>query len=51
MSNIKDKAKAKIDDAASAVQKTSDKVVDKAKDATHQAGKAVEKGGKRMQDA
>jgi hypothetical protein len=50
MSNIKDKARAKIDDAANAVKKASDKVVDKTKDATHQAGKAVERGGKRMQD-
>ena len=38
------------DEAASAVKKASDKVVDKSKDLTHQAGKAVEKGGKRMQD-
>jgi hypothetical protein len=50
MSNMKDKAKAKVDEAASAVKKASDKVVDKSKDLTHQAGKAVEKGGKRMQD-
>ncbi len=50
MNNMKDKAKAKMDEAASAVKKTSAKVVDKTKDLTHQAGKAVEKGGKRMQD-
>jgi hypothetical protein len=50
MNNMKDKAKAKVDEAANAVKKASDKVVDKSKDLTHQAGKTVEKGGKRMQD-
>ena len=39
-----------MDAAAKAVKKTSDKVVDKSKDLTHQAGKAVAKGGQRMQD-
>jgi hypothetical protein len=50
MNNLKDKAKDKVDAAAKAVKKTSEKVVDKSKDLTHQAGKAIEKGGKRMQD-
>ena len=50
MNNMKDKAKAKVDEAANAVKKASDKVVDKSKDLTQQAGKTVEKGGKRMQD-
>ena len=50
MSNLKEKAKNKVDEAAKAVKKTSDKVVDKSKDLTHQAGKTVEKGGKRMQE-
>ena len=50
MSNVKDKAKDKIDVAAKSVKKTSDKVMDKSRDLAHQAGKAVEKGGKRLQD-
>jgi ElaB/YqjD/DUF883 family membrane-anchored ribosome-binding protein len=50
MNNLKDKAKDEMDAAAKAVKKTSDKVVDKSKDLTHQAGKAVAKGGQRMQD-
>ena len=50
MNNMKDQAKAKMDEAASAIKKTSAKVADKTKDLTHQAGKAIEKGGKRMQD-
>jgi hypothetical protein len=50
MSNFKDAAKEKIDDAANAAKKTTEKVVDKTKDATHKAGEAVEKGGKRLKD-
>lgn len=50
MSNLKDKAKDKIDDAADAVKKATDKVVDKSKDLAHEAGKTMEKGGKRMQE-
>ena len=50
MSNLKDKAKDKVDAAAKAVKKASDKAIDKSKDLTHQAGKAVEKGGKRLQE-
>jgi hypothetical protein len=50
MSDLKDKAKAKMDEAASAVKKASAKVADRTKDLTHQAGQAVEKGGKRVQD-
>lgn len=50
MSNLKDKAKDKIDVAAKAAKKTSDKVMEKSRDLAHQAGKAVEKGGKRLQD-
>jgi len=50
MSNLKDEAKDKIDHAADAAKKTTEKVVDKAKDLTHKAGESVEKGGKRLQD-
>lgn len=49
MSNLKDKAKDKVDAAAEALKKTSDNVIDKSKDLAHDAGKAVEQGGKRMQ--
>jgi ElaB/YqjD/DUF883 family membrane-anchored ribosome-binding protein len=50
MSNLKDKAADKVDAAPKAIKKTSDKAADKSKDFAHQAGKAVEKGGKRLQD-
>jgi len=49
VNNLKDKAKAKMNEATKAMKKTSDKVVDKSKEMAHQAGKAVEKGGKRLQ--
>jgi hypothetical protein len=51
MSNVKDKLKNKIDDAAEASKKAVDKVVDKSKDAAHKAGEQLERGGKRLQDA
>ena len=38
MSDMKDKAKQKIDDAADGAKKTADKVVDKSKDVAHSAG-------------
>jgi hypothetical protein len=50
MSNLKDKTK-KIDDAADAAKKAADQVIDKSKDAAHSAGKKMEEGGKRLQDA
>lgn len=50
MSTLKDKAKEKVDVAAKLVKKAGDKAIDKSKDFTHQAGKAVEKGGKRLQE-
>ena len=50
MSNLKDKAKDKVDEATKVVKRASDKLVDKTKDLAHQAGKAVEKGGKRLQN-
>lgn len=51
MSNLKDKAKEKIDQAASAVKNTTDKVVDKSKDVAHSAGKKIEQKGKALKDA
>jgi hypothetical protein len=51
MSDMKDKAKQKIDDAADGAKKAADKVVDKSKDVAHSAGKKMEEGGKRLQDA
>jgi hypothetical protein len=51
MSKLKDKAKQKIGDVAGAAKKAADIVVDKSKDVAHSAGKKIEKGGKRLQDA
>ena len=51
MSNLKDKAKEKIDDAATAAKQASAIAVDKAREAAHQAGKKMEEGGKRLQNA
>jgi hypothetical protein len=51
MSDIKDKAKQKIDHAADGAKKVVEKVVDKSKDAAHSTGKKMEEGGKRLQDA
>ena len=51
MSNLKDKTKKKIDDAADAAKKAADQVIDKSKDVAHSLGKTMEKGGKRLQGA
>jgi hypothetical protein len=51
MSDVKDKLKNKIDDAADAGKKVVEKVVDKSKDAAHKAGEQLERGGKRLQNA
>ena len=51
MSNLKDKAKEKIDQAANAVKNTTDKVVNKSKDVAHAAGKKIEQKGKELKDA
>jgi hypothetical protein len=50
MSDLKDKTKEKIDDAADAAKKVAGKVVDKSKDVAHTTGKKLEEGGKRLQD-
>ena len=47
MSDLKDKAKKRID----AAKKATDQIVDKAKDVAHTAGKKLEEGGKRLQGA
>lgn len=51
MSDMKDKAKQKIDDAADGAKKAADRVVDKSKDVAHSAGKKMEEGRKQLQDA
>ena len=51
MSDLKDKAKEKIDVAAEAAKKATEIVIDKSKDAAHSAGQKLEEGGKRLQDA
>lgn len=49
MSSAKDKAKSKFDDATNAAKKAGHRAVEKSKELTHDAGKAMEKGGKRLQ--
>ena len=51
MSDMKDKAKHKIDDAADAAKQAADRVVDKSKDLAHSAGKKMKEEGSRLQDA
>jgi hypothetical protein len=51
MSDIKVKAKEKIEDAAEAARKVVDQLVAASKDAAHAAGKTIEKGGKRLRNA
>jgi F0F1-type ATP synthase membrane subunit b/b' len=50
MSDLKDKAKEKIDDAARAAKKVTDHATDTAKDLAHKAGKKMEEGAKRLKD-
>jgi len=50
VSDLKDKAKEKIDDAAEAAKKAAGKVVDISKDVAHSAGKKMEKGGKLLRN-
>ena len=51
MSDLKDKAKKRIDDGADAAKKATEQVIEKAKDVAHTAGNKMEEGGKRLQDA
>jgi hypothetical protein len=48
MSDLKDKAKNKINDAADVAKKAADKVADKTKDLAHSAGKKLEEGAKKL---
>jgi gas vesicle protein len=51
MSDLKDKAKDKVADAADAVGNAAEQVIDKSKDVACVVGKKIEKGGQRLQDA
>jgi len=50
MGDLKDKAKEKIDDAAAAAKKATDKMSGRAKGLAHSAGKKMEQGAKRLKD-
>jgi hypothetical protein len=50
MSDLKDKAKEKIGDAADAAKRATSNVIDKGKDLAHAAGKKMEDGGKKLRD-
>ena len=51
MSDVKKDLKNKVDDGSTAAKEVLDKVIEKSKDAAHEAGKMIERGGKRLQDA
>ncbi len=51
MSDLKDKAKDKINAASDAAKKATDKAAEKAKDLTHAAGKKMVEGGKKLKQA
>jgi hypothetical protein len=51
MSDLKNKVKETIDDAARAAKKATDHVSEKAKDAAYQTGKKVEQVGEKIKDA
>ena len=51
MSDLKNKAKEKIDVIAAAAKQASAKVVDATKDVAHSTGKNMVKQGKRLQNA
>ena len=51
MSDLKSKAKEKINEAANGLKKATDQVIGKSKDVAHSAGKKIEKGGRRLRDA
>jgi hypothetical protein len=50
MTDLKSKAKEKIDDAADAAKKTAANAIDKSKDLVHAAGKKIEKGGRTLKN-
>lgn len=51
MSDLKDKAKDKIANAADAARSTAEQVIDGSKDVAHVVGVKIEEGGRRLQDA
>jgi gas vesicle protein len=51
VTDLKDKAKEKIDGAADATKKAADQVIDKSRDVAHNMGKKMEEAGKRLQNA
>jgi vacuolar-type H+-ATPase subunit H len=51
MSDLRDKTKEKIDDAARAAKKVTDQTTDTAKDLAHKAGKKLEQGANRLKNA
>jgi hypothetical protein len=51
MSDLKSKAKKKIETAANAAKHAADTVIDNSKDAAHKAGKKIEEAGKRLRNA
>jgi hypothetical protein len=50
MSDLKDKAKDKIDAVAGGAKKAKGQVSEKAKDLAHSAGKKMEEAGKKLKD-
>ena len=51
MSDLKQKAKDKIDATADAAKKATGKVIDKAKDLSHTAGKKADDTAKKLKEA
>jgi hypothetical protein len=51
MSDLKERAKDKIDAAAEAGKQATDKVFDKTKDVVHTAGKKLDEGAKKLKNA
>jgi hypothetical protein len=51
MSDLKDKAKDKIDKAAKATKEAVGQAIDKTKKVTHKAGEKMENGGKTLKGA
>ena len=50
MSDLKDRAKKKIDAGAAAARKATDQLVDKAKDVAHKAGTKMKQSGEKLQN-
>jgi len=50
VTGLKEKLKGSIDDGSVAAKLAADKVVEKSKDFAHEAGRSMERGGKRLQE-